>query len=179
MSSVIRNIEAIDHRLLNVIVAYRKIYWTRFMRLLTRLGDGQLWFVVVLALTFLHIEHIRVFVHASFAFLIELTVYKLFKTYLPRMRPCELLPYITRLILPPDKNSFPSGHTAAAFVMVLLIATYAPVLFPVFLLLAIGIGLSRIYLGVHFPTDVLAGVFLGITSGIVSKFLTNIFFTIY
>ncbi|MBN1999234.1 phosphatase PAP2 family protein, partial [candidate division KSB1 bacterium] len=64
-------------------------------------------------------------------------------------------------INPPDKFSFPSGHTAGAFVMATMISVFYPAWTIPGYTMASVIGVSRVYNGVHFPTDVMAGVLLG------------------
>jgi undecaprenyl-diphosphatase len=67
--------------------------------------------------------------------------------------------------LPSDQFSFPSGHTAAAFAMATLVSFHFPILTLPVIIWALLVGFSRIYLGVHYPTDILAGIVIGVTSG--------------
>lgn len=97
------------------------------------------------------------------AFGIELLLQKLAKHYLKRQRPYKSLKEIKLLITIPDKYSFPSGHTAAAFI----IATFSMLLgmnWIIFIIWAFIVGFSRIYNGAHYPSDVLFGALLGIGS---------------
>ena len=64
-------------------------------------------------------------------------------------------------IQPSDKFSFPSGHTAAAFVMASLLTAFYPPVALVAYPLALAIGASRVTLGVHYPSDIVAGAVLG------------------
>lgn len=103
-----------------------------------------------------------------------LVVYAL-KIAIARPRPWVVMPDIHPLIFPgPSDFSFPSGHSAgsfcyATFVAVVLWRTrkgsMPKVVSVILLLLAVGVGLSRIALGVHFPGDVTAGAIVGATSG--------------
>ena len=69
---------------------------------------------------------------------------------------------IARLITPSDKFSFPSGHTAAAFVFANIVVAFFPSLSIPLYLFATLVGLSRVMLGVHYPGDILAGMVLGL-----------------
>jgi undecaprenyl-diphosphatase len=61
----------------------------------------------------------------------------------------------------PRDFSFPSGHAAAGFAGALVLGAHAPAFAPVFYALAVAVSLSRVYLGVHYPSDVAFGAFLG------------------
>ncbi|MBN2530275.1 MAG: phosphatase PAP2 family protein [Deltaproteobacteria bacterium] len=61
----------------------------------------------------------------------------------------------------PTSRSFPSGHTQTAVVTATYLSCLYPMLSPIFILLAVLVGISRIALGVHFPLDVLAGAVIG------------------
>jgi undecaprenyl-diphosphatase len=68
-------------------------------------------------------------------------------------------------------SSFPAGHAATAFAGATLLAYLAPRATPLFIALALAIGYSRVYLGVHYPGDVLAGAALGVLVGVVAILL--------
>lgn len=102
------------------------------------------------------------------AYGLELPLYKLLKSLIKRDRPCESLENVHKRITPSDRFSFPSGHTAAAFVIVVLLGHFFPWLTIPAILWASLVGFSRIYLGVHYPTDILAGMAIGVLCGLSS-----------
>jgi undecaprenyl-diphosphatase len=102
------------------------------------------------------------FLCALLAFALELPLYKILKQKIKRHRPCEVLSGVHQRISPSDRFSFPSGHTAAAFVIATLIAHFFPILTVPVSIWAMLVGVSRIYLGVHYPTDIIAGLVIGI-----------------
>ena len=103
------------------------------------------------------------------AYLIELPLYFVLKNMVRRQRPCHALADGIAIFEPADKFSLPSGHTAAAFVMATSIYFVYPALFYFAILWAIGVGLSRIVLGVHYPLDIIAGAILGTLSVLLSQ----------
>lgn len=70
------------------------------------------------------------------------------------------------LVAVPGGSSFPSGHTSTSFACATVLSFFVPRAAPAFYLLAVAIGFSRIYVGVHWPLDVLGGVVLGLAVGL-------------
>ena len=101
---------------------------------------------------------------AILSFAVEVPLQHVIKVLVRRNRPFERFKEIQFILPPPDRFSFPSGHTAGAFLLAILLSSFYPVLSLPLFVWAGGVGLSRIYLGVHYPSDVLAGVLLGILS---------------
>ncbi len=101
---------------------------------------------------------------ALVAFPIERCLYHLLKQSMKRDRPYNKIDDVHFRVRPPDQFSFPSGHTASAFLMMILVSNFFPV--PIIqigmFVWASMVGVARVYLGVHYPTDVLAGSILGI-----------------
>lgn len=141
----------------------------RLMKMITRSGDGYLYPILGVVMLLLNWEiGLKVVLTGLLAFAIELPLYKLIKSKTTRLRPFEALPGIENLIDAPDRFSFPSGHTAAAFIMAIVIGHGIPILIIPLVIWASLVGLSRIYLGVHYPTDVLVGMMIGIGSSFIS-----------
>lgn len=81
---------------------------------------------------------------------------------MPEAGPYDCIRGLIPLITPPTDYSFPSGHTAASFAVGVLLFRKLPKRYGIpALVLAALIGFSRLYLGVHYPSDVLAGALLG------------------
>ena len=78
----------------------------------------------------------------------------------------EARPHVSRLVSLPHTHAFPSGHTTTSFACATVLAALAPRGAPAFFLLALAIGYSRLYVGVHWPLDVLGGAVLGIATAL-------------
>ena len=137
----------------------------RLFYLVSKIGDGHLYVLIGIFLMFASVQgSIKILYAGLLAFAIELPVYFIVKKYVKRKRPFEQIENFRKLIVPPDKYSFPSGHTAAAFVMASVFSFVFPIFSALLYFLASLIGFSRLYLRVHYPTDILAGCLLGILS---------------
>lgn len=90
------------------------------------------------------------------------TIVHIIKVTVRRLRPYVVKDDINTFNIIMRDFSFPSGHTVASFSIATVIYLNYPFMFVIMYIYAMIIGVSRIYLGVHYPTDVLFGIFLGI-----------------
>lgn len=133
-------------------------YW------LSKTADGPCYAVLALLLwSFGGADAERAVCWLACGYAIELPSYLLLKNLFRRQRPADALAgRIQAHIKPSDQFSFPSGHTAGAFVCVTVLATIYPLLWVPLVLWGLAVGSARVLLGVHFPGDILAGALLGI-----------------
>jgi len=162
-----QQIERRDHRVMRRMNRWRAPRWIRlWMIAATRMGDGWVWYGLgALLLTFGGPQRFAAVGSAGLAAVVGILVFKALKKLSQRPRPCQIEPHCWATILPPDQFSFPSGHTMTAFSIALVVSFFYPGLEGVLFFLAISIAISRIVLGMHFLSDVLAGVVLGVALG--------------
>jgi undecaprenyl-diphosphatase len=92
-------------------------------------------------------------------------VFMALKRRFRRPRPCDAAPHPFFDVHPPDAFSFPSGHTMNAFAIGAVLALHFPALLPALAFLAGSIAVSRVVLGLHYPSDVGVGAVLGTLLG--------------
>ncbi len=128
----------------------------------SRLGNGVVWYLLIAALPATHGE---VGLHSAGRMLaaagVGVLIYKLIKTRTARPRPCAASPAITLGAAALDRYSFPSGHTLHAVSFTLVATAYHPELAALLVPFCVLVALSRVILGLHYPTDVLSGAALG------------------
>jgi undecaprenyl-diphosphatase len=92
---------------------------------------------------------------------VDLVIYYALKRSTRRQRPFERCDDIHACLKVPDAFSFPSGHTLHAFAFALLLSAFHPALAPLLWSFAALVGLARVVLGLHFPSDVVFGAVIG------------------
>lgn len=148
---------------------------TTIMKGITRLGNnGCLW--IVLTILFLALGKTRkVGITSALALIITFVTVNLgIKNIVARTRPYEVIEGLTNLVEKQHDFSFPSGHAAHAFAVgvVILILMPRKIGVPI-IVISILMAYSRLYIGVHYPTDVIAGALLGTCIALFSIFLIN------
>lgn len=144
--------------------------WIRlWMICATRGGDGWLWYAIGIAiLLFGPDSRFRAVGASSAAAAIGIWLFLLLKKTAKRKRPCAASPHAWATLLPPDQFSFPSGHSLTAFAFSTPLIGMYPDLSLGLLFCALSIAGSRILLGMHYLSDVLAGSLIGGLLGYVS-----------
>jgi undecaprenyl-diphosphatase len=132
-----------------------------FFGAVSRLGNGVFWYTLMALLLITEPAALKPVAHMVAVGVVGLLIYKWLKNKTLRPRPCELHTAITRSTEPLDEFSFPSGHTLHAVAFTVVAITYFPWLAPLLIPFAMLVAASRIVLGLHYPTDVLAGGAIG------------------
>jgi undecaprenyl-diphosphatase len=160
-------ITARDYGLMRRVHHWEPPRWFRlWMVAATRAGDGWLWYAAgALVLGFGGPQRLAAVGAAGLAAGAGIVLFAGLKRLTGRPRPCALAPHAWSTLLPPDRFSFPSGHSITAFAVAVPLALAYPALGAVLLLCAANVAASRIFLGMHFLSDVLAGSALGALLG--------------
>lgn len=135
---------------------------TRLFRLISRLGDGVFWYALIGLLAALGgSPGMHAALHMVGLGIVAGAIYRVLKRCTRRPRPFRTHADITAYIAPLDEFSFPSGHTLHAVTFTLVAIAYFPALAPLLLPFTVLVALSRIVLGLHYPSDVLAAALIG------------------
>jgi undecaprenyl-diphosphatase len=141
------------------------------MPLVTRLGNASVTIVVCLAISLLGNTSMKeAGIEALFALATSHLMVQVLKRLVHRERPIEVMADINVFNVPIDFYSFPSGHTTAIFAVTTVFMLYRHVLAVPLMILGVAVGLSRMYVGVHYPTDVFIGMFIGILFAFIAHF---------
>lgn len=168
-------IQNLDETALRWIASNLRTEWLDPIAVLyTSLGNGG-WIFIAVSIAFLFFYKTRkAGVSSLIAMLLGLIVTNLtVKPLVARLRPWIVMENFAALITSSDPNSFPSGHTCAAFAFAAALCAVLPQKWAkaAALIAAALMGFSRLYVGVHFPSDVLAGVLIGTVCGLAGAWI--------
>ncbi|MDR2090153.1 MAG: phosphatase PAP2 family protein [Clostridiales bacterium] len=142
------------------------------MPYITKLGDGALVYVVCVIVLLCFKKTRKIGVAIGIAMLLELLVVNVaMKPLFARTRPYDASE-VGLLIEKPSDYSFPSGHTAGFFAFAVTVLLFDKRFGIPAVVIACFVALSRLYLFVHYPTDVLAGLIIGILIAFAAKYIT-------
>ncbi|GHU81932.1 phosphatase PAP2 family protein [Clostridia bacterium] len=166
---MLQKIQYLDDSFINWVGRLHRPILNRFMIIISSLGNGGLiWFMLCVPFMILktwRITGINIMIGLVVA---HISGEIIIKHLVCRVRPCHKLEDEELIVKRPQYYSFPSGHTTASFsVFVVMLCRCFPVAMPV-LVLALLMGFSRIYLRVHYLTDVVCGMVLGMLCGFLS-----------
>jgi len=134
----------------------------RLFQIASRLGDGVVWYALILALPLLYgATAVKPAIAMALTGVLGVVLYTLLKRLFVRERPFITHQAISRAAAPLDRYSFPSGHTLHAVSFTWQALVHFPELAWVLVPLAALIAASRVVLGLHYPSDVLAGAAIG------------------
>lgn len=151
-------------RTVNGLLRHRVVHV--FFAVVSRMGDGALWYALILSLpVFYGLVGVKLSILMLVVGLLNVSLYKRIKLRLARPRPFALYPFITKGAHVLDEYSFPSGHTLHAVTFSIIMVNFAPATAVFLVPFAVATGLSRVVLGVHFPSDVLFGAAIGLLNG--------------
>ncbi|MDH5829121.1 phosphatase PAP2 family protein [Luteimonas sp. M1R5S18] len=134
----------------------------RYFAAISRLGDGVFWYTLMAAMVLLDgRDGLLASLHLAVTGVAALSLYKALKRWTRRPRPFAADGRIRAWIAPLDEFSFPSGHTLHAVAFTVVALAHYPSLAWLLLPFTASVGISRVVLGLHYPSDVLAATAIG------------------
>lgn len=147
----------------------------RIMPVVTHLGSAAATISTCLLIIILGKENVRLLgIKALFTLVVSHLLVQLLKNRVCRLRPKDALPDINTFNVALDYYSFPSGHTTAVFSIAAAVAFSIPLMAAVCFPVALIVAISRLYLGVHYPSDVLAGMGVAGFTSVIVEYIMNI-----
>lgn len=144
----------------------------RIFAVISRLGDGGFWYALMGAIVLLHgVEGVWASAHMAATGAVALLVYRWLKHRTHRPRPFARDGRIHALVSPLDEFSFPSGHTLHAVSFTLVALGHYPLLAWLLIPFTVAVATSRVVLGLHYPSDVLAATGIGVAIASLSLWL--------
>ena len=176
MNTFLQSVQNLDGEILLQIQQHlRTDMLTPFMKIVTFLGNGG-WFWILCAVVLLAVPKTRKTGYAAVLSLIfgVIVTNLLLKNIVARPRPFAEIEALIPLIAKPTDFSFPSGHTTASFAVALVMLRMLPkkIGIPAVVLAAL-VAFSRLYLGVHYPTDVLTGFVIALVGSMLSVWIVR------
>jgi len=133
-----------------------------FFKIISRLGNGVFWYVMIIATWALQgLLYSLQMLYLILGSTVGTAIYKVLKTKTVRPRPYQVHQVIRLCEHPLDHFSFPSGHTLHAVMVTIVLGYIVPFLLFLMLPFAILVAISRMVLGLHYPSDVAVGAILG------------------
>jgi len=150
-----------------------------FFGAISRLGDGVFWYSLMAVLAVIGGKQgVFAAIHMALTGLTALLLYRLLKRWTRRPRPFRVCPGVIAHVPPLDEFSFPSGHTLQAVSFSIVAISWFPALAPLLIGFTSLIAASRVILGLHYPSDVLAAIGIGCGLGAASLYLAPLLFAI-
>ena len=167
MKTILKTIQHYDKRVSFYMLRFYHHHWlNQLMKFISSCGDfGIAWLIVVL-ITNVIMPTRSMSIHMLAALIATALIGQItIKTLVKRKRPCHLYPQVHLLVPTPNDSSFPSSHTASSFACSTVLFIFFPLIGIFGYIFAFLTGVSRIYLFVHFLSDVICGMILGISIG--------------
>ncbi|TSC94428.1 MAG: phosphoesterase PA-phosphatase releated protein [Candidatus Berkelbacteria bacterium Athens1014_28] len=173
MSNLFDNLRFIDRQLLFLLhQTYREsTFWQGFFDFFSRFG------VAIIALSLIYLI-VRIRINAVFSALMSLIFSTTFSfiIYIFWQRPSPIATFFQSGEVMQNLSSFPSGPTSFSFAIAITILLYGhKKLGPILILISTLVGISETAIGSGYPSDVIAGIIIGVASGILAKFTTESF----
>jgi undecaprenyl-diphosphatase len=145
---------------------------TRGFGIVSRLGDGGFWYALMLVFALFGGAHGAIAaLHMLLTGAVALLLYRWLKRWTRRPRPFRGGFEVVARVPPLDEFSFPSGHTLHAVAFSIVALAYFPALAPALVTFTALVAVSRVVLGLHFPSDVVAAIGIGGALGAISLWL--------